>query len=327
MDALSEILKFVRLDGAVFLDAEFAAPWCVRAKFGLANAGLRLGQSHQVVFFHWLAEGQCKVRLSGSAKTLEAVAGDMILFPHDDQHLVGSDLQLSPTETFGESSASRGGISRLKLGGDGPVTRFICGYIACDRDILRPLLDALPRMLLVPIGLAPSGVLLREVLRAGVNESASSRDGRSSTLAKLAELVFVEAIRRHADSQPGTSRGWIAGASDPQVGRALALMHSKPGRDWTVDELARHAALSRSSLAERFATLVGESPIHYLTRLRLATAAHALRSEGGSVGRIAQRIGYESEAAFSRAFKREFGMSPSSWRRSRSQKAERSSGS
>lgn len=320
MDALSEILKFVRLEGAVFLDAEFTAPWCVRAKFGLADAQLRLGQSHQVVFFHWLAEGQCKVRLSDSAQTLEAVAGDLILFPHDDRHLVGSDLQLSPVESLGPSAASHGGISRLKLGGGGARTRFICGYIACNREVLRPLLDVLPRMLLIPIGLAPAGVLLREVLRTGVSESASARDGSSSTLAKLAELLFVEALRRYAESQPGDARGWLAGASDPQIGRVLTLLHGDPGRDWTVDELARHAALSRSSLAERFTALVGESPIHYLTRLRLAVAAQALRSGGGNVGRIAQRSGYESEAAFSRAFKREFGVSPSSWRRSQSQK-------
>lgn len=319
MDALSEILKSVRLEGAVFLDAEFSAPWCIRSKFGLASAQPRLGRALHVVYFHWLIEGHCKVRLADGSQTLEANAGDLILFPHDDQHVMGSDLQLSPVETMGESAVPDAGISCLKQGGGGAVTRFVCSYLSCNREVLRPLLDALPRILVIPMRLSPASVMLQEVLRAGVSESASSRTGSASTLAKLAELLFVEAMRNYAESQPGDTGGWLAGASDAQVGRVLALLHSDPSRDWTVDDLARHAALSRSSLAERFTTLVGEPPIQYLTRFRLALAAQALRSGAITVGRIAERSGYESEAAFSRAFKREFGVSPSAWRRSQSQ--------
>lgn len=158
-------------------------------------------------------------------------------------------------------------------------------------------------------------MLLRELLRAGVRESMTSRPGGQSTLAKLAELMLVEALRRHADNLPPGSKGWLAGARDVNVGRALALMHGDPGRTWTVKELAREVALSRSALAERFAALVGKPPIQYLIRWRLALAARSLRSGAEAISRVAERSGYDSEAAFSRAFKRQFGVPPAAWRR------------
>jgi AraC-like DNA-binding protein len=167
----------------------------------------------------------------------------------------------------------------------------------------------------IPIGDGQASALLRELLQAGVRETLASRPGAESMLAKLAELMFVEALRRYAEALPPEGRGWLAGVRDAQVGRALALLHGDPGRSWTVDELAREVALSRSALAERFAALVGEPPIQYLMRWRLALAARTLRSGGEAIARVAQRSGYESEAAFSRAFKREFGMPPAAWRR------------
>ncbi|NCT66815.1 MAG: AraC family transcriptional regulator [Rhodanobacteraceae bacterium] len=316
MDALSDVLKSVHLDGAVFLDAEFAAPWCVRARFGLSRARAGLPGDRHVALFHWLTEGTCKVRLADGADTLDLAAGDLILFAHDDQHLLGSDLQRLPVESAslfdGDAAAP---CSVLRAGGEGDVTRFVCGYVACDRALLRPLLGALPRMLRIAVGDGPTAPLLRELLRAGVHESALARPGGASTLAKLAELLFVEALRCHAASLPPDGRGWLAGLRDAHVGRALALLHGTPARAWSVDELAREVALSRSALAERFTTLVGESPIQYLLRWRLALAAQELRAEGAPITRIAERAGYESEAAFSRAFKRQYGLPPSAWRR------------
>jgi len=157
--------------------------------------------------------------------------------------------------------------------------------------------------------------MLRELFRAGVRESTALRPGAGSMLAKLAELLFVEALRRYIERLPPGGKGWLAGVRDAHVGRALALLHATPGRHWTVDELAREAALSRSALAERFTALVGEPPIQYLMRWRLALAAQALRSGADAIAQLAERSGYESEAAFSRAFKREFGMPPAAWRR------------
>ena len=318
MDALSGVLKSVRFEGAVYLNAEFTAPWCIRGKYGLARARKRLPGADHVVFFHFLINGHCKVRLADGLDVLEVEAGDLVLFPQDDTSLMGSDLHLAPMEM--DSSAASGPTAdsdfiQMRHGGGGAATRFVCGYLACSRSVCRPLFDCLPRVLRIPIGNGQAWALVRELLRVGVSESLDSRPGAESMLAKLAELMLVEALRQYVEDLPPGGKGWLAGVRDPHIGRALALLHEEPGRTWTVDELAREVALSRSVLAERFAALVGEPPIQYLIRWRLALAARTLRSSGEAIARVAGRSGYESNAAFSRAFKREFGMPPAAWRR------------
>lgn len=318
MDTLSGILKSVRLEGAVYLNAEFTAPWCLRGKFGMTSIRQRLAGAEHVVGFHFLTKGGCKVKLVEGVEVLEVGAGDLVLFPQDDRHLMGSDLHLAPLETetmnCGDAVADAD-LIQLRHGGGGAATRFVCGYLACSRSMLRPLLEALPRVLRIPIGDGRASALVRELLRVGVRESLGSRPGAESTLAKLAELMLVEALRRYAESLPPGGKGWLAGVRDKHVGRALTLLHREPERAWTVDELAREVALSRSALAERFAALVGESPMQYLMRWRLALAARTLRAGREAVARVAERSGYESETAFSRAFKREFGMPPAAWRK------------
>jgi len=320
MDALSDVLKSVRLEGAVYLNAEFTAPWCVQAKFGLASIRARLAGAEHVVFFHFLTEGACKVRLADSAEAIEVTAGDLILFANEDQHLMGSDLHLAPVAASSllDADAAAADLVQMRHGGGGAATRFVCGYLACSQSVCRPLLDVLPRMLRIPIGDGPAAALLRDLLRVGVRESSAARPGTESMLAKLSELMFVEAMRRYAESLPPEGRGWLAGVRDAHVGCALALLHAQPARAWTVDQLARKAALSRSALAERFTTLVGEPPMQYLMRWRLALAAQSLRQSGEPLTRVAERSGYESEAAFNRAFKREFGIPPAAWRKLKS---------
>jgi len=318
MDALSDVLKSVRLEGAVYLNAEFTTPWCIRGECGLPTVRAKLAGAEHVAFFHFLTEGACKVRLADGGEIHEAHAGDLILFPQEGKHLMGSDLQLAPMEAEAAAaggSGFQGGVFHMRYGGGGAVTRFTCGYLACSRSVFRPLFESLPRMLCIPMGEASA--MLRMLLTAGVHESSAGQPGGASMLAKLAEFLFVEAMRRHLDRLPSESRGWLAGVRDMHVGRALALLHAEPAKPWTVDALARKAALSRSALAERFSELVGESPIHYLKRWRLALAARTLRSTNESVARIAESSGYESEAAFNRAFKREFGVPPAAWRRAR----------
>jgi AraC family transcriptional regulator, alkane utilization regulator len=318
MDALSDVLKSVHLEGAVYINAEFTAPWCVSAKFGLLTAGARLTPADQVVFFHYLTEGSCKVKLDGRADTMHVSAGDLVLFLNEARHLLGSDLQLSPVETarlMDPAAAAGGDLIQLRHGGGGKATRFVCGYIACSRSLCRPLLEALPQVLRIPLGEGSAAALMRQLLRTGVSESLSFRPGAESVLAKLSELMFVEAMRRYVEDLPSDGRGWFAGLRDPVVGRALALMHGDPGRAWTVDALARKVALSRSALAERFAALVGEPPMKYLKRWRLALAAQALRAGNETIGSVAGESGYETEAAFNRAFKGEFGLPPAAWRR------------
>jgi AraC-like DNA-binding protein len=316
MDALSEVLQAIRLDGAMYLDAEFTAPWCIEAQFGLHTATAHLPRSEHIAFFHVLTDGMCRARLVDGLEVLDLKPGDILLFPHDHPHLLGSDVSLAPSTAMEDElvETQADGMFRMKHGGGGAATRFVCGFLACDPRVCRPLFSALPRMLRVSI--SEDAAWLLQMLRVGVQESSAQGPGARSLLAKLAELMFVEAIRRFALSQPADQRGWLAGLRDRHVGRALALLHGKPAHAWTVDGLAREVALSRSAFAERFVELIGEPPMQYLTRWRLALAAQRLRNGNDTIARIAERSGYESEAAFNRAFKREFGLPPSAWRKS-----------
>jgi AraC-like DNA-binding protein len=324
MDALSDVLKSVRLEGAVYINAEFTAPWCVFSKFGLASVRARLAGAEHVLFFHFLIEGGCKVRLADSVEEFDVAAGDLVLFPNEYEHLMGSDLHLAPVDAGSliRVDAAEADLIQMRYGGGGAATRFVCGYLACSRSVCRPLLEALPRILRISVGEGPASAFLRELLRAGVRGSSDSRPGAQSMLAKLSELMFVEAMRRYVEHLPPGGTGWLAGVRDAQIGRALALLHAQAHRAWTVDELARDVALSRSALAERFTGLVGEPPMQYLMRWRLALAAQMLRSGNDAIVRIAERSGYDSGAAFSRAFKREFGVPPAAWRKAAPARAE-----
>jgi AraC-like DNA-binding protein len=313
VDALSDVLSAVRLDGAVYVNAEFTAPWCVATQYGLHTAAPKLPDSDHVVFFHLLTDGSCLARLAGGSEIIEVKAGDLLLLAHDDLHVLGSDLTLPFAEV--RSSPPESGLLELRAGGGGEATKFICGYLACDRRASRALLGSLPPMLHISLGDVSLSGWLADLLRLGVQESRAQRPGSQSLLAKLSELAFTEALRRYAQSNPPELKGWLAGLQDPYVGRALALLHAEPTRGWTVEELAREVALSRSALAERFAGTIGLPPMQYLTQWRLTLAAQALRAGGENIARIAERSGYDSEAAFTRAFKREFGVPPTVWRK------------
>lgn len=316
MDALSEVLRVLRLDSGIFLEAEFTAPWCIDSAPGRDDVRHILPAAEHVTLYHLLTEGRCRARIPGAAESVELEAGDLIMFPHGDAHRIGSDLQLPPVpaETLVVPAAG-GGLARIDHGGGGARTRFVCGYLACDSRLCKPLLDALPRMLKVPMGQGPAASWIVDTLRRGAAETHAPRAGTEAMLARLSELLFAEAMRYYLESLPANERGWFAGLRDPQVSRALALVHGAPDRAWTVDELGREAGLSRSALSERFVALLGEPPMQYLTRWRLALAARALKETREPILRIAVQVGYESEAAFNRAFKREFGMPPGTWRR------------
>jgi AraC-like DNA-binding protein len=317
MDPFSQILKALHLEAGIFLDAEFTAPWCIDPTPG-KEARHILPAAEHVAIYHLLVEGSCRARLSDGAAAIDLAAGDLILFPHGDGHVLGSDVGRVPlsAETLVQPSPE-GGLARIAHGGGGNRTRFICGYLACDSRLCRPLIGALPRMLRVPLGEGTSASWMVKTLQHAADESRAPRAGTDAVLTKLSELTFVEALRRYLETIPEQERSWLAGLRDPHVSRALGLMHAEPARPWTVDGLGREAGLSRSALAERFALLIGEPPMQYLTRWRLALGARALEEGSEPVLRVAQQVGYESEAAFNRAFKREFGMPPAAWRRHR----------
>ncbi|SEI44774.1 AraC family transcriptional regulator [Frateuria terrea] len=316
MDPLSFVLQSIRLDGAVFLNAEFTAPWCVEASFGMPEPRLRLTGADHVVFFHCLIEGTCLAGLIGSPHALALQPGDLIFFPHDHRHRMGSYMGAPMMSTDDlPRSVPAGELIQLCHGGGGDATRFVCGYLACNRQVSRGLLSALPEMFRVSLREDSGSAWLFDMLLLGVRESTAHRPGAASILTKLSELLFAEALRRYADDQPAGQGGWLAGLRDPLVGRAMALLHQQPAHPWTVDSLARAVASSRSALAGRFVRLTGAPPMQYLASHRLALAAQALRCGQEPVARIAENNGYASEAAFTRAFKRRYGVPPSGWRR------------
>ena len=316
MDALSEVLRALRLTSGLFLEAEFSAPWCIDSAPGREDVRHILPSAEHVAIYHLVVHGGCRARLPDERGHVEVSAGELIMFPHGDAHLLGSDLQLAPVPswTLVQPSAD-GGLARIEYGGGGARTRFVCGFLACDSRVCRPLLSALPRMLHVPLRDGSVARWITDTLRRGAEETRAPRVGTDAVLGKLAELLFMEAIRAYVAMLPDNEKGWFSGLRDAHVSRALALMHARPGRDWTVDELGREVGLSRSALAERFSQMLNEPPMQYLTRWRMALAARELRESRESIVRIAEQVGYESEAAFNRAFKREFGMPPASWRR------------
>src|SRR5262245_51801076 len=228
MDALSDVLKSVRLEAAVFVDAEFSDPWCVRGKCGLTRARKGLADAEHVVFFHFLLAGRCLVRLAEGGETLEASAGDILVFPHDDRHLMGSDFRVEAFDAEALTNAHDPELNEIRMQGTGAKTRFVCGYLACSSGVNRVLFGSLPRMLVISIGDGPAVVPIRELLSLGVRQTVASQPGAASLLPKLAELLFVEALRRYAETLSSEGRGWLVAARDKSVGQALSLLHRGP---------------------------------------------------------------------------------------------------
>lgn len=309
MDPLSDVLRVVRLTGAHFYRTRAAGTWGIEAAPAAELSPRILPGSEQLIPYHLVMSGRCWGGLKGRALN-ELVAGDVILFPHGDGHVMCSGPEpganLMPVD-----AAPRFPEGAVFGDPDRADVTLVCGFFGCDRDPFNPLCAALPKELRVP-GLSDGivGTFARQV----DEETKAGRAGADSMLTRLAELMFIEVLRRYLESLPAERGGWLAGIRDPIVGRALALIHARPGHRWTLEELARAAASSRSSLAERFNELVGVPPMQYLTQWRMQVAAARLRETGAKVATVADEAGYESEAAFSRAFKKATGVSPGRWR-------------
>lgn len=314
MDAFSDVLRVIRLAGGVFLEAELSAPWCIDGKISADHCRPFLVAPRHVIASHFVVDGHMRLRIDGG-EALDVRAGELVLLPHNDAHAFGSDLNAAPTPAHEIVQPSRiGGISRVKYGGGGESTRVLCGFLGSAISF-SPLLSALPPVLKLDIRATAAGAWIESSFRFAASEMAAGRMGSATVIAKLSELLFVEAVSQYVASLPEERRGWLAGLRDPQVGRALALLHARPTDAWTTDTLALAVGMSRSAFAERFTSLVGQPPMHYLTLWRMHVAEERLREGRGSVAQIGLAVGYESEAAFSRAFKRQFGTAPGSWRR------------
>ncbi|HEY5807221.1 MAG TPA: AraC family transcriptional regulator [Povalibacter sp.] len=314
MDAFSDVLRVIRLSGGVFLEAEFTAPWCIAGKISADDCKPFLVTPRQVIASHFVAAGRMQLRIDGG-DAIEVRAGEFVLLPHNDAHSFGSDLNVKvipASEVIQPPQA--GGLSRIRHGGGGEVTQLLCGFLGSETPF-SPLLSSLPPVLKLDVRATASGAWIESSFRFAVSEIAAGRVGSATVIAKLSELLFVEAVSQFVTSLPAERRGWLAGLRDPNIGRALALLHARPTEAWTAEALALEVGMSRSAFAERFTSLVGQPPMQYLTLWRMHVAAQHLREGRGSVAQIGFEIGYESEAAFSRAFKRQFGTSPGTWRR------------
>ena len=267
-----------------------------------------------MISFHFIISGRLLLQV-GAEQPLPLYSGMMILLPRNDAHTLASEPGLVPVhgDDLAQPDAG-GGLARIRYGGGGEKTHIVCGYVGTDAR-RHPLIDALPATLVLDLNGRPAYDWVSSSFRFAAAEVAAARAGSASVLAKLAELMFVEAVREYIETQPAEGRGWLAGLRDPVVGRALALMHNQLARAWTSDELARESALSRSAFADRFTHLVGMPPMSYLTTWRMQVAAQRLRESRRSVAQVAAEVGYESEAAFTRAFKREWSVPPAQWRR------------
>jgi AraC-like DNA-binding protein len=314
LDALSDVLRVIRLSGGVFLEADFTAPWCIGGKLTTDDCKPFLAAPRHVIASHFVAAGNMQLRVEGG-DTIDVRAGEFVLLPHTDTHPFGSDLNVAMISARSVIQPPQGGgISRIKHGGGGAATQLLCGFLGSDAPF-SPLLSALPSVLKLDVRATASGDWIESSFRFAASEIAAGRLGSTTVIAKLSELLFVEAVSQFVASLPAERRGWLAGWRDPQIGRALAVLHARPTEGWTAETLALEVGMSRSVFAERFTSLVGQPPMQYLTLWRMHVAAQQLREGRGSVAQIGFAIGYESEAAFSRAFKREFGTSPGAWRR------------
>ena len=319
MDVLSEVLKAVKLRGAMFYNGEFSSPWRFRTGHSRNLARYVAPAGGHIIVYHLLTQGSASASLlDGDRVSLSA--GDIVIFPHGDPHILESGpLAKIADHTLDLQGIMASGLKLWRLGGGGEVTKFVCGYMACEPQLSRVFLSGLPPLFKVGIRNYPSGQWLENSIRFSVNEADASRPGGEAVLAKLSEVLFVETLRAYIASLPPEQTGWLAGARDAEVGQVLALMHRSPAHPWTIAVLAKEAGMSRSVLAERFRHYLDQAPMAYLTRWRLQLGAQMLASTSYPVVQIASEVGYESEAAFNRAFKREFTVPPARFRsRSRS---------
>jgi AraC-like DNA-binding protein len=320
MDALSDVLRVAHLTGGVFLHADFFAPWCMSARVSPEHCSPALGPASHLILYHYIVEGDLHIRVEGEdGEGLTIGAGEVVLLPRNDLHLMGSDLSLPPVAGSDIIHPPKdGGLSSIHHGGAGGRTRMICGFLGCASADGNPVLSTLPPLLKLNVEQGGAAEWIRSTFQYAAEEISAGRPGSETVLAKLSELLFVEAVRRYAEALPEGQTGWLAGLREPYVARALALLHRDITRRWTVDDLGREVGLSRSALADRFIRLIGVPPMHYLANWRMQVAIQKLRNTSASLAQVAETIGYDSGAAFSRAFKKTFGAAPATWRRSNS---------
>jgi AraC-like DNA-binding protein len=324
-DTLSDVLRSVRLRGAVFYYLSYGNDWAAEAPAAKEIAAVIPGAEH-VMEYHVITKGSGWVAISGESP-VRLDTGDIVILPHGDAHTMSSAPGMRPPAFDREWAISTMNepkpismiyhtLTEFSYGAPSPdaSTNVACGFLGCDLRPFNPLIATLPRLLHLPA--TGDSAWVAQVMRQAVTASHDKRPGGDAVLERISEMMFVDAIRRYVDTLPEHSTGWLAGLRDRYVSRALALLHEQPARDWTVEALASEIALSRSAFYDRFVKLIGQPPMQYLAQWRMQVAANMLRQSRAPVAAIALDVGYDSEAAFARAFKRQVGAPPATWRRS-----------
>jgi AraC-like DNA-binding protein len=325
-DPLSDVLRSVHLRGAVFYYVSYRDDWVAAAPAAHEIAATVLPGAEHVLEYHLMAKGDGWAATAGESP-VRLSAGDIVMFPRGDAHVLSSAPGMRADKARAEWMFETSHVAKplvvgyhdgvLRAGAVVPVEEarniVICGFVGCDLKPFNPLIATLPRLL--HLRSDDVGGWVRGVLHQAVTESRERRPGSAAVLDRVSEMVFVDAARRYLESLPEDAEGWLAGLRDRYVGKALSVMHEHPARAWTLEDLGREAGLSRSALHERFVRYVGQPPMQYLTNWRMQLAANLLRSSHANVATIALDVGYDSEAAFTRAFKRAAGRPPSIWRR------------
>jgi AraC-like DNA-binding protein len=305
-DLLAELLRSIRLRKSIYFRPEFRAPW-----------GIRIDRP--MTTFHIVTHGMCWLELDGATDPLRLSAGDLVVLPRGHAHVI-RDAPTTPAVDFFEliKRSTPDATRKIRAGGNGRVTRFLCGAMQFQSGVTDSLLAILPSLIVVKGQKGRSPRWLQATIMQIVDELGSDRGCTEAVVTRLGDVIFIHAASAHLDkSLDGAKLGWLAGLRDEQVGRALALLHARPHEPWTLETLADHLGIGRTTLAEKFSRLVGEPPIRYLTRLRLDAASVLLRSSDDKLGAIAAAVGYSSVAAFAKAFKRQVGTTPGDYRRAR----------
>jgi AraC-like DNA-binding protein len=311
LDVLAEVLSSMRLSGAVFLDGEMGSPWSILSHLGPEDCAAFFSQPAHVIAYHFVRSGRLWCRI-GSETPVEAAAGEIVLLPRNAPHILHGSVPTAPIDARAlMQPPGDDGLLRVRCGGDGERTSIYCGYLGSTTPD-NALLSALPAIMKVDLKSGLRGDWMVKSL-----EFATESLGANSPqmVGKLAEELFAEAVRRYADALPQGKGGWLAGLRDPAVGKVLALIHGRYAEAWTVDLLAREAGVSKTVLADRFRATIGDAPMQYCGRWRMRVAADMLRGNRQNTASIAYSVGFSSEAAFNRAFKREYGIPPATWRR------------
>jgi AraC-like DNA-binding protein len=316
-DTLSDVLKTVRLTGAAYFDIAAQEPWSVHSPAREVILPRILPGADHLIAYHVVTAGRCFASLDGG-EAVPVEAGEVVVFTNADPHVMSSSagMRAEPPSADMIDIADAGLLPfHLNLiNGGAASAKLVCGYLACDAKPFNPLLEALPPMLKAGDPNRNDAGWLGQFIHFAVAEVAEKRAGSESVLTKLSELMFIDVVRRYIETLPPQDTGWLAGLRDPAVGKALALIHARPSFSWTIEGLARQCGTSRTVMAERFVQLVGVPPMHYLAKWRMQVASEMLNRGNANMATIAAEIGYESEAAFSRAFKKMLGVPPSTWR-------------